>query len=50
MKVHTMLVIGNRDMETNAVSVRIHGNGNLGAKPREQALAEILGAIADRRS
>ncbi|HMG06100.1 MAG TPA: His/Gly/Thr/Pro-type tRNA ligase C-terminal domain-containing protein [Chthoniobacterales bacterium] len=27
MKVHTMLVIGARDMEANAVSVRIHGQG-----------------------
>ncbi len=33
MKVHTMLVIGNRDMEAGAVSVRLHRQGNLGAKP-----------------
>ena len=39
MKVHTMLVIGNRDMEANAVSVRVHGQGNLGAKPRAEALS-----------
>ncbi len=32
MKVHTMLVIGNRDLEAGNVSVRIHGKGNLGAK------------------
>ena len=37
MKVHTMLVIGNRDMEANAVSLRVHGKGNLGAKPRERS-------------
>ena len=42
MKVHTMLVIGNRDMEANAVSVRVHGQGNLGAKPRAEVIAEIL--------
>jgi threonyl-tRNA synthetase len=30
MKVHTMLVIGKRDMEANAVSVRVDGKGNLG--------------------
>src|ERR1035441_9320925 len=29
-KVHTMLVIGGRDMEAGAVSVRLHGKGNLG--------------------
>jgi hypothetical protein len=32
MKVHTMFVIGERDMEADAVSVRVHGKGNLGAK------------------
>jgi threonyl-tRNA synthetase len=50
MKVHTMLVVGNRDMEANAVSVRLHGKGNLGAKPRGQVIAEILEAIKERRS
>ena len=34
MKVHTMLVIGNRDMEANAVSLRVHGQGNLGQAAR----------------
>ena len=42
MKVHTMFVIGKRDMEANAVSVRVHGKGNLGARPRAEAIAEIL--------
>ena len=42
MKVHTMFVIGKRDMEANAVSVRVHGKGNLGAKPRAEAIAELL--------
>ena len=32
MKVHTMFVIGKRDLEADAVSVRVHGKGNLGAK------------------
>ena len=49
MKVHTMLVIGNRDMEANAVSVRIHGQGNLGAKPRDEAIADLLLSIKNRR-
>jgi len=31
MKVHTMFVVGKRDMEADAVSVRVHGKGNLGA-------------------
>lgn len=42
-KVHTMLVIGKRDLEAGAVSVREHGKGNLGAKPR----AEVVTALAD---
>jgi threonyl-tRNA synthetase len=50
MKVHTMFVIGKRDMDANAVSVRIHGKGNLGAKPRAEAIAEILLSIKERRA
>src|SRR3989442_12602520 len=50
MKVHTMLVIGKRDLEADAVSVRVHGKGNLGAKPRGEAIAEILQSIKERRA
>src|SRR5438477_2930007 len=50
MKVHTMLVIGKRDLEASAVSVRVHGKGNLGAKPRDETVAEILASIRERRA
>jgi threonyl-tRNA synthetase len=50
MKVHTMFVIGKRDMNADAVSVRVHGKGNLGAKPRAEAIAEILSSIKERRA
>src|SRR6478752_6630496 len=50
MKVHTMLVIGNRDLEANAISVRVHGKGNLGAKPRAEVIADILQSIKERRA
>jgi len=50
MKVHTMFVIGKRDMEADAVSVRVHGKGNLGAKPRGEVVADILAAIRKRRA
>jgi threonyl-tRNA synthetase len=50
MKVHTMFVIGKRDMDADAVSVRVHGKGNLGAKPRAEAIAGILQAIKERRA
>jgi len=47
-KVHTMLVIGKRDLDAGAVSVRVHGRGNLGARPRDEAVATILSGIASR--
>src|SRR5438046_3810716 len=50
MKVHTMFVIGKRDIKDDAVSVRVHGKGNLGAKPRGEAMADILQSIKERRS
>ena len=49
-KVHTMLVIGGRDMEAGAVSVRLHGKGNIGAKPKAEVIADILAAIKERRA
>ncbi len=48
MKVHHMLVIGPRDLEAGHVSVRIHGQGNLGAKPRGEVVSDILKAIRER--
>ncbi|PYK80667.1 MAG: threonine--tRNA ligase [Verrucomicrobia bacterium] len=50
MKVHTMLVIGKRDMEANAVSVRVHGKGNLGAKSSDEVIVDILSSIKERRA
>ena len=49
-KVHTMLVIGGRDREAGKVSVRLHGKGNLGAKPKAEVVAEILAVIKERRA
>ncbi|TMQ00071.1 MAG: threonine--tRNA ligase [Verrucomicrobia bacterium] len=49
-KVHTMLVIGPRDMQAGAVSVRVHGRGNVGARPKGEVVAEILAAIKERRA
>ncbi len=50
MKVHTMLVIGKRDMEASAISVRVHGKGNLGARPRDEVIADLLSSISERRA
>ena len=49
IKVHTMLVVGNRDLEAGNVSVRVHGQGNLGAKPRGEVIADLLASIKERR-
>jgi len=49
MKVHTMLVLGGRDLEAGNISVRVHGQGNLGATPRAEVIAEILTSIQERR-
>ena len=50
MKVHHMLVLGNRDLEAGNISVRIHGKGPQGAKPRAEVIADILAAIKERRA
>jgi len=49
-KVHTMLVIGGRDLEAGNVSLRLHGKGNIGAKLRNEAIADILAGIKERRA
>jgi threonyl-tRNA synthetase len=48
-KVHTMLVIGMRDLEAGAVSVRLHGKGNQGGKPRAETVAQIVADIRERK-
>jgi len=49
-KVHTMLVIGGRDMDAGVVSVRLHGKGNVGAKAKAEVVADILASIKERRA
>jgi threonyl-tRNA synthetase len=49
-RVHTMLVIGGRDVEAGNVSVRLHHGGPQGAKPKAQVVAEILASIKERRA
>jgi threonyl-tRNA synthetase len=48
-RVHTMLVIGHRDVEAGNVSVRLHGKGNVGAKPTSEVVEEIIESIRQRR-
>jgi threonyl-tRNA synthetase len=50
LRVHTMLVIGGRDTEAGAVSVRLHHGGPQGAKPKAEVVADILASIKERRA
>ena len=50
LRVHTMLVIGGRDMDARAVSVRLHGKGPQGAKPKAEEIAEIVASVKERRA
>jgi threonyl-tRNA synthetase len=48
-RVHTMLIIGGKDMEAGNVSVRLHHGGPQGAKPKGEVIADILASIKERR-
>jgi threonyl-tRNA synthetase len=50
LRVHTMLVIGGRDMEAGAMSVRLHHGGPQGAKPKGEVVADILASIKERKA
>jgi len=49
-RVHTMLVIGGRDMESGNISVRLHSKGPQGAHPRAKVIADILQSIKERQA
>jgi threonyl-tRNA synthetase len=50
LRVHTMLIIGGKDMEAGNVSVRLHHGGPQGAKPKGEVVTEILAKIRERRA
>jgi threonyl-tRNA synthetase len=49
-KVHTMLIVGQKEQAANTVAVRRHGQGNVGVKPRAEIVTEILQAIRERKA
>ena len=49
-RIHTMLVLGPRDLEAGHVSVRLHTGGPQGAKPKAEVIADILVSIKERRA
>ncbi|MGC8989597.1 MAG: threonine--tRNA ligase [Verrucomicrobiia bacterium] len=48
-RVHHILVVGQREQQSNTVSVRIHGKGQQGVKPRAEVVGDILAEIRERR-
>jgi threonyl-tRNA synthetase len=48
-KAHTMLVVGQKEMQSQTVSVRVHGKGNQGVRSRVEVVASLLRAIRERR-
>ncbi len=50
LKVPYMLVVGEKDMNENKVSVRRQGKGDLGVKAVDDFLNEITNEIEERRS
>ena len=44
-KVHSMLVIGNRESASRSVSLRVHGKGNQGVQSFEECLAALRESI-----
>ena len=49
-KVHTILLIGKREQESNSLAVREHGKGDLGSKPKEEVISTLLERIRTRES
>ena len=49
MKVPYMLVVGEKEMNDNAVAVRRQGKGDAGIKPVDEFIAEISAEIRERK-
>jgi len=47
-KVHTILLIGQREQEAGNLAVREHGKGDLGAKPKSDVIKDLLNRIKTR--
>ena len=47
-KVHTMFVVGQKEIEAESVSIRVHGRGDQGVKPFSEAVEDLKRAISER--
>ena len=50
LKVPYMLVIGEKEMNEGKVAIRRQGKGDLGAKPVDEFLNELVSEIRERRA
>ena len=48
-KVHTILLVGQREQEADNLAVREHGKGDLGAKPKTEVISDLLERINTRQ-
>ena len=48
-KVHTILLVGQREQEAGNLAVREHGKGDLGAKPKAEVISDLLKRIKTRQ-
>ncbi len=49
-KVHTILLVGQREQEAGNLAVREHGKGDLGAKPKAEVIRGLLERIKTRQA
>ena len=47
-KVHTMLIVGQKEQEAQSVAIRVHGVGDQGVKPVAEAILSLKNSITDR--
>jgi len=47
-KVHTMFVVGQKEIEAESVSIRVHGRGDQGVKPFSEAVEDLKRDISER--
>ena len=48
-KVHSILLVGQREQEAGNLAVREHGKGDLGAKPKAEVISDLLERIKTRQ-
>ena len=47
-KVHNMFIVGQKEIESESVSIRVHGKGDQGAKSASEAISSLKNDISGR--